>query len=92
MPELDSQKQREDQPEDVAEGEWQEPHEGRRFGRRAGEFLLDILNPFDAFGEEPAFGLAVLVLIVVGFIVWGLWAVVHEAFYGGGPPQGLGLK
>ena len=93
MPELDSQKQRkEDQPENDPEGEWREPRKGRSFGRRAGEFLLEILNPVEAFGEEPAFGLVVFVLIVVGYIAWGVWAVLREAFYGRGPPQGLGLK
>src|SRR5262245_57488953 len=95
--ELDSQGQwKKDQLEDDPEADWQEPHDDCNFGRRPGESLLEMFNPLEAFGEEPALGLAMLVLIAVVFVIWcvgvGLWAAVQEAFFGGGPPQGLGLK
>jgi hypothetical protein len=91
--ELDSQAQPENEPETEMSSA---PHEDRSLGRSLGEPLLEVLNPVEGFFEDPRLGLALLVLIAVGtaiaFIGMGLWAAVQETFFGGGPPQGLGLK
>ena len=99
---LDSDQQLEDE---VATDQPQ-ARERRSFGRKIAECLLEIFNPVDALGElvgEPELGLVVLEIVLVavaaalvigliGLIGWGFWTAVQEAFFGGGPPQGLGLK
>jgi hypothetical protein len=75
------------------------PDRSRKFSRCFFENVLEIFNPFEALGEileEPGLGLALLVIVAVvvvtALVVGGLCAAVQDAFFSGGPPQGLGLK
>jgi len=89
---LDSQAQ----PENEAEAEMSPAPHDRGFGKNVAEAFLEMLNPVEAFFEDPRCGVVLLVIIVVGapivLVGWGLWAAIREAFLDGGPPLGLGLK
>ena len=76
---------------------------GNGFLRGALKSVFAMADPFEAFGEifcDPEGGLVILVVVIVfAFaiillvaVLGGLWSAVQEAFMGGGPPQGLGLK
>jgi hypothetical protein len=61
--------------------------------------IFDVVNLFEAVFEifsEPEAGMAFLVFVAavtaVILLISGLWCGVQEALFGGGPPQGLGLK
>lgn len=58
--------------------------------------LAESFNPIEALEivfEEPGAGLmAIAGFVVIMFIAAGLWSAVQELLFGGGPPQGLGLK
>ena len=77
-----------------------EAHAATVLSQSAGETsmngLVEIFNPVEALEivfEEPGVGLmAIACLVVIMFIAGGLSSVVQELLFGGGPPQGLGLK
>jgi len=58
--------------------------------------LLEVCNPLEGLMEDPR--LVLLALAVIGvifvavFMLGVVWSAVQEAFVGGSPPQGLGLK
>src|SRR5215467_3467872 len=58
--------------------------------------LLEVCNPLEGLMEDPRLGLLALVVIgvMIGavLILGEVWSAVQEAFAGGSPPQGLGLK
>jgi hypothetical protein len=64
-------------------------------GRFAASWLEDF-NPLEALDVAFESPVAALVFLVAGtafaIIVGVLCFAVHEAFFGGGPPQSLGLK
>jgi len=71
------------------------PNRHNKFPRLLVENVLEIFNPFETL-DEPGLGLALLAVVVVvvvaALIMGGLWVAAQEAFFAGGPPQGLGLK
>ena len=58
--------------------------------------LLEVFNPLEGLMEDPRLVLLALagigVIIVAVFMLGEVWSAVQEAFAGGSPPQGLGLK
>jgi hypothetical protein len=79
--------------EDHARAEALEPQSA---GHTWIESLAETFNPFEYLFEEPSAGLVLLVLsagvVAILFLAGGLWSALQEALFGGGPPQGLGLK
>lgn len=80
-----------------------EAHAARLQRQRAGDTfmdrLLEIFNPFEALEiafEDPRAGLVFLLgitgLFAIVFIAGIFLSAALELFFGGGPPQGLGLK